>query len=85
MERLGRWRFLQRLVRGFVVRRFRLNAERCELDEVKTTNMGSLFKLSYTIVMKDASKEKAMLDEIRERNGNLEISCGRPVKNSDQL
>lgn len=59
--------------------------DRCELDEVKTTNMGSLFKLSYTIVMKDATKEKAMLDEIRERNGNLEISCGRPVKNSDQL
>ena len=59
--------------------------ERCELDEVKTTNMGSLFKLSYTIVLKDASQEKAMIDEIRERNGNLEISCGRPVTNSDKL
>ena len=32
MERLGRWRLLRRLVRGLVVRRFRLNAERCELN-----------------------------------------------------
>ena len=59
--------------------------DKCELDEVKTTNMGSLFKLNYTIVLKDASKEKAMLDELRERNGNLEISCGRVVTNSDKL
>ena len=51
------------------------------LDEVKTSNMGSLYKLSYTITMKDSSKEKQMIDELRERNGNLEISCGRPVNN----
>ncbi len=50
-----------------------------ELDEVKTSNMGSLFKLTYTIVLKDSSKEKQLIDELRERNGNLEISCGRPV------
>ena len=56
-----------------------------KLDEVKTTNMGSLFKLTYTISMRDLSKEKKMLDELRERNGNLEISCGRPVTNSDRL
>ena len=64
---------------------FKKYTQSCELDEVKTTNMGSLFKLSYTVVLKDASQEKAMLDELRERNGNLEISCGRPVTNSDKL
>ncbi len=56
-----------------------------KLDEVKTTNMGSLFKLTYTITMKDPANEKKMLDELRERNGNLEISCGRPVANLERL
>jgi hypothetical protein len=64
---------------------FRKYTDRCDLDEVKTTNMGSLFKLSYTIVLKNASQEKALIDELRQRNGNLEISCGRPVTNRDKL
>lgn len=55
------------------------------LDEVRTSNMGSLYKLSYTIVLKDDSQEKQMIDELRERNGNLEISCSRPVVKTDQL
>ncbi len=45
------------------------------LSRVKTTNMGSLFKLSYEIDLKDISKEKEFLDDLRVRNGNLEISC----------
>ena len=45
-----------------------------ELMEVKTTAMGSLFKLSYKIELKDASKEKEFIDELRTKNGNLEIS-----------
>lgn len=47
-----------------------------ELEKVKTTNMGSLYKLYYRVTLKDARKEKEMLDEIRTRNGNLEIVCG---------
>ena len=47
-----------------------------ELQKVKTTNMGSMFKLSYEIRLKDASKEKEFIDALRCRNGNLEISCG---------
>lgn len=50
------------------------------LEEVRTSGMGSLFKLSYTIRFRDGVSTKAMLDEIRQRNGNLEISCSRPVK-----
>ena len=49
----------------------------CELVKVKTTNMGSLFRLTYHITIKDAAKEKEMLDAIRCRNGNLEISVSR--------
>lgn len=45
-----------------------------ELVEVKTTAMGSLFRLSYKIVMKDLKEEKEFIDELRTKNGNLEIS-----------
>ena len=45
-----------------------------ELMEVKTTGMGSLFKLSYRIELKDKREEKAFIDELRTKNGNLEIS-----------
>ncbi len=45
-----------------------------ELIKVKTTNMGSMFRLTYNISLKDPKKEKAMIDIIRERNGNLDIT-----------
>lgn len=44
-----------------------------ELVRVKTTNMGSLFRLTYQITMKPNANEKAMIDQLRCRNGNLEI------------
>ena len=56
-----------------------------ELVAVKTTNMGSLFKLTYEIVLKDKKDEKKMLDEIRIRNGNLEISCNKYIDAPTQL
>ncbi len=48
-----------------------------ELLSVKTTNMGSLFKLTYQITLKDSSMEKQMIDDLRCRNGNLEIIVSR--------
>ena len=50
-----------------------------ELDRVKTTNMGTLYELSYKIVLKDTSGTKTFLDALRTRNGNLNIVCGKPV------
>ena len=44
------------------------------LFAVKTTNMGSLFKLKYRIIMKNGMSEKAFIDALRVRNGNLEIT-----------
>ena len=41
---------------------------------VKTTGMGSMFRLSFLVRLKDAKEEKAFIDELRTRNGNLEIS-----------
>ena len=47
---------------------------RNELVEVKTTAMGSLFRLSYRIEFKDIREQKEFIDELRVKNGNLEIS-----------
>ena len=44
------------------------------LIAVKTTNLGSLNRLTYEIVMKKSGTEKALIDALRCRNGNLEIS-----------
>lgn len=48
-----------------------------ELVSVRTTNMGSLYNLHYHITLKSPDDEKQMLDEIRCRNGNLDIVCGK--------
>ena len=44
---------------------------------VKTTNMGSMFRLTYDVTLRDTSKEKEMIDKIRCRNGNLEIAVSK--------
>lgn len=56
-----------------------------ELINVKTTNMGSLFKLRYEITFRDASKEKEFIDALRCKNGNLEIICSRAELNQEIL
>lgn len=48
-----------------------------ELSRVKTTNMGSLFRLTYDLTMKKGADEKKMIDELRCRNGNLEITVSK--------
>ena len=56
---------------------FRAYTTEHELVRVKTTNMGSLFRLTYHVALRDPEKEKDMIDSIRCRNGNLEISVSR--------
>lgn len=48
-----------------------------DLARVKTTNMGSMFKLTYNVTLRDAAREKEMIDKIRCRNGNLEITVSK--------
>jgi hypothetical protein len=48
-----------------------------ELVQAKTTNMGSLFRLTYDLELRDVSVEKEMIDKLRTRNGNLEVSVSR--------
>lgn len=47
------------------------------LERVKTTNMGTLYELHYSVVLKGERIPKEFLDELRCRNGNLNIVCGR--------
>ena len=46
----------------------------CEKVAIKSINMGSMFKITYRVVLKDSKLEKEFIDELRLRNGNLEIS-----------
>ncbi len=55
------------------------------LVRVKTTNLGSLNRLSYELTLKKPGTEKAMIDELRCRNGNLEISLGERATESNEL
>ena len=48
-----------------------------EILQIKTTNMGSLFKLTYNLTLKDPATEKELIDALRCRNGNLEITMCR--------
>lgn len=57
----------------------------CEVVSVKTTNMGSLYKLTYHITIKDLAMEKSFIDELRCRNGNLEIAIMQQEVNTNEL
>lgn len=56
-----------------------------ELVEIKTTGMGSLFRLSYKVELLTKDSEKALIDEIRIKNSNLEISLLPYVENNKSL
>lgn len=55
------------------------------LVAVKTTDMGSLYKLTYKIIMKNSSMSKDFIDELRCRNGNLEIMISDSVTDPEEL
>ena len=55
------------------------------LVKVKTTNMGSLYKLFYEIQLIDVNNMQRFIDELRCRNGNLEISLSEITNNMEAL
>jgi len=59
--------------------------KKAALERVKTTNLGSLFELKYTIILKDVRQEKEFIDHLRERNGNLNITCSRIFSGKEEL
>lgn len=56
-----------------------------ELTAVKTINMGSMFRLTYDVVLKDPAREKELIDKLRCRNGNLEITVSRQAVANTEL
>lgn len=56
---------------------FQTYTKRYDLEQVKSANMGSMFRLTYRVILRDLTEEKKMIDELRTRNGNLEILCER--------
>ncbi len=64
---------------------FARHTKKCELVRIKTTNLGSMFRLTYNIILTDSKGEKALIDELRVRNGNLEISSSRQENIETQL
>lgn len=59
--------------------------KKINLEIVKTTNLGSMYELHYKVILKDNNEEKKLIDELRCRNGNLPIVCGRPKMNKEEL
>lgn len=55
------------------------------LISVKTTNMGSLFRLTYDIMLTDIKEEKEFIDSLRTRNGNLEIVMAKQGSTPNDL
>ena len=56
-----------------------------KLTKTRTTNMGSLYKLSYDVELKDPHGTQAFMDELRCRNGNLEIMLCKKMEGTDTL
>lgn len=59
--------------------------KRVRLKNVKTANMGSLYKLTYIIEMRNEDEIKDFIDELRCRNGNLEICIVRAEASNEEL
>ncbi|WP_311773035.1 DUF4956 domain-containing protein [Listeria booriae] len=55
------------------------------LEQVKTTNMGSLMELRYYIKLKNIAEEKELIDAIRTINGNLPVISGRVLSTRAEL
>lgn len=64
---------------------FQKYTKECELVNIKTTNMGSLFKLTYSIILNDNQEEKQFIDDLRCRNGNLEIIIAKQSSVASEL
>jgi hypothetical protein len=56
-----------------------------DLAQVKTTNMGSLYKLVYNVQLRDAGSVRSLIDDLRCRNGNLEVSVCYQEATTDEL
>lgn len=64
---------------------FEKYTKKAELIKVRTVNMGSLYELQYHVDLKNERQEKEFLDQVRCRNGNLSLICGRVPEGKEDL
>lgn len=64
---------------------FQKYAYQNRLQSVRTTTMGSLYELRYVVLLKEEESEKALIDEVRIRNGNLPVVLGKVTSSKDEL
>ena len=64
---------------------FEKYASYTSLKKVKTTNMGSLYRLTYDVELKNEAEQKNFIDDLRCRNGNLEIAFGEVPESPEEL
>ncbi len=64
---------------------FFVYTKKAYLEKVKTTNMGTMYELSYRVVMRDMKQQKAFIDALRCRNGNLRIMMGLVQREKNEL
>lgn len=62
---------------------FKAYAKNVELEKVKTTNMGSLFELTYRIKLKPKTNEKKFIDALRVKNGNLKVALSHALSEEE--
>lgn len=56
-----------------------------EIVRVKTSDMGSLYRITYNVTLRDSKQEKEFIDSLRCRNGNLDISSSRQETDPEKL
>jgi len=64
---------------------FSKHLNKYQLIKTKTALMGSLFNLTYEVTLKDSNKQKALLDDIRTKNSNLEVSLEKYIQKEKEL
>ena len=63
---------------------FKAYTTSAELEKAKTTNMGSLYELTYRVNLKKKTNEKKFIDSIRVKNGNLKVALSHTL-NEEEL
>ena len=64
---------------------FQQYAAHTALERVKTTNMGTMYELTYLIELKDMAQQKEFMDALRCRNGNLTVMMGLVKRARNEL
>jgi len=64
---------------------FAKHTQSTELEKVRTSNMGSLYELTYRVTLRETVISKAFMDELRCRNGNLKILFSRRLSEKEEL